>query len=88
MVTNESASLVGKFYGRECLVDLSLLWWIIFRAKMDHKERSLKCVQLAGDCVHRQILGGVIINRQFAHKVETVIKNRMNISSCRINLYA
>jgi len=75
MVTNESAILVGKFYGREYLVDLSLIWWIIFRAKMDHKKRSLKWAQLARVCVHRQVLGGVVTNRRFEHKVETVFKN-------------
>jgi hypothetical protein len=40
MVTNESTILVGKFYGREYLVDLGLIWWIIFRAKMDHKKNE------------------------------------------------
>jgi len=56
------------------LVDLGLIWWIIFRAKMDHKKRNLKWVQLARDCVHRQVLGGVVTNRRFAHEVETFFK--------------
>lgn len=75
MVTNESTVVVGKFYGREYLVDLCLIWWIIYHAKMDHKKRSLKWVQLARDCVHRQVLGGVVTNRRFAQKVETLFKN-------------
>jgi hypothetical protein len=75
MVTNESAILVGEFYGREYLDHLSLIWWIIFCAKKNKKKRSLKWVQLARYYVNRQVLGGVLTNRLFAHKVETVFKN-------------
>lgn len=75
MVTKKSTILVGKFCGGEYLVNLGLIWWIIFRAKMDHKKRSLKWVQLARDCVHRQVLRGVVTNRPFAQKVKTVFKN-------------
>jgi len=75
MVKNESTILVGKFYGREYLVDFGLIWWIIFRSKMDHKKQSLKWVQMARDCVHRQVLGGVVTNRLFSRKVEIIVKN-------------
>jgi hypothetical protein len=67
-VTNESTILVGKFYGREYLVDLGLIWWIMFRGTMDHKKRSLKWVQLARYCVHRQVIGGVVTKRWFVQK--------------------